>query len=199
MKELEKEIARRIDQYENPKKIAFSRRYPVLKKPIIFLHQIGRHVRYFLDPHVRYEKRGDFFPHVIARHQSVLRRKLGTSDPRLQEQKIINLKQAVKKLDGIVIKPDHIFSFWKIVGKPRYKDGYVDGMLLSHGRVIEGIGGGLCQLSNFLHWIFLHTSAEVLERYHHSHDVFPDSGRMLPFGSGATLLYNFVDLRIKNV
>jgi vancomycin resistance protein VanW len=38
-----------------------------------------------------------------------------------------------------------------------------------------------------------------MERYHHSMDVFPDSGRILPFGGGATILYNFIDLKIKNI
>ena len=65
--------------------------------------------------------------------------------------------------------------------------------------VIEGIGGGLCQLSNFLYWIFLHTPIETIERYHHSMDVFPDSGRILPFGGGATVFYNFIDVKVRNV
>lgn len=72
-------------------------------------------------------------------------------------------------------------------------------MLLSNGRVVRGLGGGLCQLSNFLYWIFLHAPTEIVERYHHSKDVFPDSHRTLPFGAGATILYNFVDLKVKNI
>jgi len=72
-------------------------------------------------------------------------------------------------------------------------------MLLSNSHVIEGLGGGLCQLSNFLYWIFLHTPTKTIERYHHSTDVFPDSARTLPFGSGATILYNFIDLKVKNI
>jgi vancomycin resistance protein VanW len=71
-------------------------------------------------------------------------------------------------------------------------------MLLANGAVIPGLGGGLCQLSNFLYWIFLHTSMKTIERYHHSMDVFPDSGRTLPFGGGATILYNFIDLKLEN-
>ena len=126
----------------------------------------------------------------------MLRRKLGDSDPRLQEQKITNLKQAVKNLNGVVILPGKFFSLWSIVGEPSAKNGYVNGMLLSGGKVIEGMGGGLCQLSNFLFWIFLHVPSEVVQRYHHSIDVFPDSGRVLPFGSGATILYNFIDCEL---
>lgn len=198
MMKIEKEIAKRIYNYENPKRIALSRKYPFLKKPIIFLRHKVRDVQNFFDFRIKYERKNDFFDCVVARHQSILRRRLGDSDPKLQEQKIVNLKQAIQRLNGVIIKPNHVFSLWKIIGKPKYENGYVDGMLLSNGKVIEGIGGGLCQLSNFLYWIFLHVPIETVERYHHSMDVFPDSGRTLPFGGGATILYNFIDLKVKN-
>lgn len=198
MMKTEKEIAEHIYNYENPKRIALSKKYPFLKKPIIFLRHKARSIQNFFDFRIKYERRNDFFDYVVARHQSVLRRRLGDSDPKLQEQKIINLKQAIQRLNGVVIESNHIFSLWKIIGKPKYENGYVDGMLLSNGKVIEGIGGGLCQLSNFLYWIFLHAPIETVERHHHSMDVFPDSGRTLPFGSGATILYNFIDLKVKN-
>ncbi|HEX3078496.1 MAG TPA: VanW family protein, partial [Lachnospiraceae bacterium] len=61
-----------------------------------------------------------------------------------------------------------------------------------------GIGGGLCQLSNLIYWITLHTPLTVIERYRHSYDVFPDSNRNQPFGSGATCVYNYRDLMIRN-
>ncbi|PIR03979.1 MAG: vancomycin resistance protein [Candidatus Magasanikbacteria bacterium CG11_big_fil_rev_8_21_14_0_20_39_34] len=198
MKEIEKKIREYICAYEGPKRMALSRRYPFLRGPIIFFRHFLRNIQNFFDQNIQYRREKSFFECVVARHQSVLRRKLGQSNPRLQEQKITNLKHAIDKLNGIVIEPNHIFSFWDIVGKPRYKDGYVDGMLLSNGEVVEGIGGGLCQLSNFLYWIFLHTSTEIVERHHHSKDVFPDSGRVLPFGGGATILYNFIDLQVRN-
>jgi len=199
MNKLGNEIAEHIYNYENPKKIALSKKYPGLKKPIIFFRHLIRNIQNFFDFRIKYKRKNDFFDCIVARHQSVLRRKLGESDPKLQEKKIVNLKQAVKRLNGATIQPNDIFSLWKIIGKPKYKNGYIDGMLLSNGKVIKGIGGGLCQLSNFLYWIFLHTPIETIERYHHSIDVFPDSSRTLPFGGGATILYNFIDLKIKNI
>ncbi len=199
MVKIEKEIAERIYHYEHPKRIALSRKYPFLKKPIIFLRQTIRNIQNFFDLRMKIKRNNDFFDCVVARHQSVLRRRLGESNPKLQEQKIVNLRQATQRLNGIVIEPNHVFSLWKIIGKPKNKNGYVDGMLLSNGKVVEGIGGGLCQMSNFLYWMFLHAPTETVERYHHSMDVFPDSGRTLPFGGGATILYNFVDLKVKNI
>jgi vancomycin resistance protein VanW len=195
---IEKEIIKRLYYYEHPKRIAISKKYPPLKKPIIFLRHQLRNSQNLLDFRITTKKNSNFFPSVVARHQSVLRRKLGDSNPKLQEQKIINLQQALIQLQGIIIQPNKIFSLWQTIGKPEYKKGYVNGMLLSNGKVIEGLGGGLCQLSNFLYWIFLHAPVNIIERYHHSMDIFPDTDRTLPFGSGATILYNFIDLKIKN-
>ncbi|MFA7244979.1 MAG: VanW family protein [Candidatus Magasanikbacteria bacterium] len=196
---LKEKILLYIKTYESPTRVALSRKYPFLKSFIILVRHFFRNLQNFFNLNITYQKNDTYFSHVVARHQSLLRRKLGVSDPKLQEQKIQNLKQAIKKLDGIVIKPGKIFSFWQVVGQPKYKDGYVDGMLISNGNVIEGLGGGMCQLSNFLYWIFLHAPTEIMERHHHSKDVFPDSGRTLPFGSGATIFYNYLDLKVKNV
>lgn len=198
MEEIINEIEKLLYNYEKPKRKAFSSKYPFLIRPIIFFRQVLRNVHNFFSRNIYSHKENDFYAHIIARHQSILRRRLGNSDSKLQDQKIINLKQAIAKLNGIIIPPGKIFSFWNIVGKPSYKDGYVNGMLISNGKVVEGIGGGLCQLSNLLFWLFLHSPVEIIERHHHSMDIFPDSGRTLPFGSGATILYNFRDLRIKN-
>ena len=70
--------------------------------------------------------------------------------------------------------------------------------MLFHGKVQAGVGGGLCQLSNLIYWMTLHTPLTVTERYRHSYDVFPDAGRSQPFGSGATCFYNYLDLQILN-
>src|SRR5215212_3189154 len=92
-------------------------------------------------------------PFTCKRHQSLLKRKLGNSDPVLQENKIRNLEIACPTINGILIKPGQIFSFWKCLGEATAAKGYVVGMQLSRGEVREGIGGGLCQLANLLYWM----------------------------------------------
>lgn len=131
-------------------------------------------------------------------HKTPLIRELKDVDMRYQYNKIINLKIAVKKIDGILIKPGETFSYWKLVGRPTAKKGYVPGMVLYCGSYTTGIGGGLCQLSNLIYWMTLHTPLTIVERYRHSFDVFPDSNRTQPFGSGATCVYPYRDLMIKN-
>lgn len=138
------------------------------------------------------------FVHPCIRHQSLLLRKLGESDPRLQVNKITNLRLAATALNGVVIQPGETFSFWDRVGAPTRGRGFVVGMQLSQGEVVEGVGGGLCQMANLLYWMALHSPLEIVERHHHSFDPFPDENRTLPFGSGAGVFYNYVDLRFRN-
>lgn len=137
--------------------------------------------------------------YIVFKHSTPLIRKLQNVDMNFQYNKIINLKIAAKRLNKIVIKPKETFSYWKVIGKPTYKKGYKDGLVLCpNGSFTYGVGGGLCQMSNLIYWMALHTPLEVVERHRHSHDVFPDVNRTQPFGSGATCVYNYMDLQIYN-
>ncbi|WP_075618602.1 VanW family protein [Paenisporosarcina indica] len=137
-------------------------------------------------------------PNVIFKHKTPLLRQLKDIDMQMQYNKIINLKLAAKSLNSIIIQPGETFSYWRLIGSTSKRKGYVDGMILHYGKVQSGLGGGLCQLSNLIYWMTLHTPLTVTERYRHSYDVFPDSKRSQPFGSGATCAYNYLDLQIKN-
>ena len=144
-------------------------------------------------------KMSEKYPYVVAKHQTLLLRKLKDVDMKLQYNKIENLKIAIKKLNGIVIRPNESLSYWRLIGKPSYKKGYLDGLVLCYnGKFKAGVGGGLCQLSNLIYWLTLHTSLTVVERHRHSHDVFPDINRTQPFGTGATCSYPSLDLQIYN-
>lgn len=188
----------KVNLLSQPQRTALSLRFPILKTPLISIKRFGRNFSNFLTLKSATSKNWYFFPNVYFRHQSTLYKKLGDNNARLQKQKVTNLKLAAQKLNGLVIKPGQTFSLWQIIGNPTPKKGYVKGMLLADGKVIEGVGGGLCQMANLLYWMFLHMPIDIVEHHHHSLDVFPDSGRVLPFGSGATIYYNYVDLRIKN-
>lgn len=140
----------------------------------------------------------ELLPSTVFQHQSLLLRKLKDVDMWYQYNKITNLKIAVGELDGIILNPGETFSYWKHLGNTTKRKGYVDAMILHYGSFKPGTGGGLCQLSNLIYWMTLHTPLTVTERHRHSYDVFPDSNRTQPFGSGATCAYNYLDLQIKN-
>lgn len=158
-----------------------------------------RHIRWMQQANTFAKHRSkEQLPEHWFQHNSLLLRKLKSVEMYLQHNKIANLQIAINQLDGVVIQPGQTFSFWYLVGRTNKRKGYKEGLMLDNGQVKKGIGGGLCQLGNLIFWMALHTPLTIQERWRHSYDVFPDSNRTLPFGSGATLAYNYVDLQIKN-
>ncbi len=144
------------------------------------------------------EKQKTILEYKTFDHKTPLLRKLKDVDMWYQYNKVKNLRIASQKLDGLIIKPGETFSYWYTIGEPTKKKGYVEGMVLKSGTFGPGVGGGMCQMSNLIFWMTLHTPLTVIERHRHGYDVFPDSNRTQPFGSGATCYYPHVDLMIRN-
>ena len=144
------------------------------------------------------ERQGERLPCIQSAHATPLLRHLRGDQMEWQRNKVVNLKLAVARLDGLILHPGETFSYWKLIGKPTRQKGYREGMVLFLGQIGSDVGGGLCQLSNLIFWMTLHTPLTVVERYRHSHDVFPDADRTQPFGSGATCAYPHRDLMIRN-
>ncbi|WP_366923107.1 VanW family protein [Metallumcola ferriviriculae] len=153
---------------------------------------------YFGSKNYAQKRETDLLPLTVFTHQTPLIRKLRNVDMQLQYNKIKNLKLAVSNINGIIIEPGEAFSYWRLIGKPTRAKGYLEGMVLFYGTFTPGVGGGLCQLSNLIYWMTLHTPLTITERHRHSFDVFPDVNRSQPFGSGATCFYNYLDLQIRN-
>jgi vancomycin resistance protein VanW len=137
-------------------------------------------------------------PVRVKAHRSLLLRQLGDSEMYLQHNKVTNLRLAAARLDGVQIRPGETFSFNKLVGNCTRRRGYVEGMRLSNGEAVPGVGGGICQLANLLYWMAMHSALTVTERSEHSFDPFPDNGRVLPWGTGCSIVYNYVDLQLRN-
>lgn len=137
-------------------------------------------------------------PNIVKSHSSILIRKLHGVDIKLQKNKVTNIVLACGKVNGIVINPGEIFSFWKTIGKIDKKNGYKKGLVISKKGFMEGYGGGLCQMANMIHWLVLNSPLDVIELHHHSDALFPDERRRVPFGTGTSVLYNNIDYRFKN-
>ena len=146
----------------------------------------------------RLDRATDDFEHHVADHRSPIFRELAGVDRRLQENKAVNLAIAAERLDGGVLRPGQRMSFWRLVGRPSYRRGFKDGLVLRQGQVDEAVGGGMCQMTNLLYWMTVHSPLSVVERWRHTYDVFPDNGRTQPFGSGATCSWPVLDLQIEN-
>ena len=57
----------------------------------------------------------------------------------------------------------------------------------------------MCQFTNLIHWMVMHSPLEITEHHHHDgFDLFPDFNRQVPFGTGTSIVYNYLDYRFKN-
>ncbi len=161
---------------------------------------LKRHLKDFIHK-IRFarERTTDNLPVVIYRHNSLIRRRLGNVNMQLQENKATNLALAVENIDGLLIRPGETFSVWKQIGRTTERKGYKEGLVIAKGAPGQGIGGGLCQLSNLIHWMVLHSDLTIAEHHHHDAlDLFPDYGRQIPFGTGTSISYNYIDYRVRN-
>lgn len=143
-------------------------------------------------------KSNDKLPVIVKGHSSILLRKLNGVDMELQKNKVTNIQIACDKINGLVIKPGETFSFWKMLGEPTEKNGFKSGMVIKGSSVSSGVGGGLCQMANMIHWLVLNSPLDVVELHHHSDALFPDERRRVPFGTGTSVYYNNIDYRFKN-
>ena len=138
------------------------------------------------------------FEYIWKGDTKLLLRKLHGVDMQLQKNKVKNLELASKKIDGLIVNPGEEFSFWNLVGNATRRKGYLEGLVISNSQMKKGVGGGLCQMANMIHWLVLHTPLTVTELHHHSDALFPDEKRRVPFGTGTSISYKALDYRFKN-
>lgn len=158
-----------------------------------------RHIRNFLSSEkIAKEKSDKVLPYSVFSQQSELIKKGKGIDPETQYNKAHNIDVAGSYINRIVIRPGQTFSFWQTVGAINEKRGYKKGRVIEGGRLITGVGGGLCNLGNVIHLLILHSPLDVTEVHYHSDALAPDHGRRVPMSAGTSVNYNRIDFRFKN-
>lgn len=114
------------------------------------------------------------------------------------ENKRHNIQTGVNALNGIIISPNQLFSFWKIIRQPSAQNGYKISRNLINGTLREDYGGGLCQLSGIIFHLSLIAGLQITERHPHSIDIYEEHERFCPLGADATVVYGYKDLRAQN-
>lgn len=104
-----------------------------------------------------------------------------------------NLQIACQKMNGKVVLTGEIFSYNQTLGPRTVAAGYKNGKIYSGGEVVDGIGGGICQISSTLYNAVLLANLEVVERRNHQ---FVTS--YVPAGRDATVVYGVTDFKFKN-
>ena len=104
-----------------------------------------------------------------------------------------NLILAANKINGTVLMPGETFSYNKIVGARTIQAGYKEAPIYVEGKVENGLGGGICQITTTLYNAVLYANLEVLERSNH---------QFVPSYAGAsrdaTVVYGAIDFKFKN-
>lgn len=104
-----------------------------------------------------------------------------------------NLRLAASRLDGMVLMPGEVFDFNGVVGPRDEAHGYKVATVIAQGELVDGIGGGTCQVSGTLHAAAFFAGLEIVERYPHSR---PSS--YIPLGLDATVSYPNITYRLRN-
>lgn len=104
-----------------------------------------------------------------------------------------NLRLAASKLDGTVLLPGETFDFNEVVGPRDEANGYKVATVIADGELVDGIGGGTCQISGTLHGAAFFAGLEIVERYPHTR---PSS--YIKVGMDATVVYPTINFRVKN-
>jgi vancomycin resistance protein YoaR len=104
-----------------------------------------------------------------------------------------NLRLAASKLDGTVLLPGEVFDFNDVVGPRDEANGYKVAKVIAEGELVDGIGGGTCQISGTLHGAAFFAGLSIVERYPHTR---PSS--YIKMGLDATVVYPTINFRLKN-
>ena len=76
----------------------------------------------------------DSLRNLVFSHSSNMIKRAKGVDLRLQENKAENIRLACKKLNGLMIQPGEVFSFWRTVGKTSRRNGYKEGRVIQNNR-----------------------------------------------------------------
>lgn len=104
-----------------------------------------------------------------------------------------NLELSSKKVNGTIVLPGETFSYNKIVGARTISAGYKEAAIYSGGKVVQGVGGGICQLSSTLYNAVLYANLEITSRTNHR---FLTS--YVQAGRDATVSWGTIDFCFKN-
>lgn len=152
--------------------------------------------RYFNEQKTQYLYSKNYTSENIGEHKIEFRQIIKSGD--FHQNKIHNLKIVGNKIDNLIINPNEVFSFWKLIGKPSEKNNFKEGRNLIKNNISSDFGGGICQFSSILYFLALKSGLKIIERFPHSIDIYKEHERFTPLGSDCTVVYGYKDLQIQN-
>ena len=104
-----------------------------------------------------------------------------------------NLLLASNKINGTVVMPGEVFSYNTVVGERTIAAGYKEAPIYVSGEVVDGLGGGICQVTSTLYNAVVYANLEIVERSNHQ---FVPS--YVTASRDATVVYGSIDFKFKN-
>ncbi|GKU76779.1 VanW family protein [Paenibacillus sp. L3-i20] len=104
-----------------------------------------------------------------------------------------NISVTAQTLHDSYLKPGETFSYSKLIAKTEKNHTYKEAPVILNGRLVPGIGGGICQVSSTLYQAVLRSGLEIVERRNHSLPV-----AYLPVGLDATYATDAIDFKFSN-
>ncbi len=116
-----------------------------------------------------------------------------TSFLQAEDGRTHNVVSAAKTIDDMMLKPGDEFDYDKVIAETEKKYGFKEAPVIYNGKLVPGIGGGICQVSSTLYNAVLRTGLEIVERRNHSLPV-----SYLPLGLDATFSQGYINFKFKN-
>lgn len=110
-----------------------------------------------------------------------------------QADRAHNIATAAARLDGVVVLPSQVLSFNRLVGHRTIENGFKKGWEIFKGEMVQGVGGGTCQVASTLHAAAYLAGFDIVERSPHSRP-----SAYIPLGLDATVVDGLVDLKLRN-
>ncbi|WP_334072120.1 MULTISPECIES: VanW family protein [Paenibacillus] len=107
--------------------------------------------------------------------------------------RVHNVDAAARALDGLVLPPDGVFDYAAIVRAAEEQYGFREAPVIFGGRLVPGVGGGICQVSSTLYNAAVRAGLDIVERRNHSVPV-----RYIPLGQDATFAEGHINFRFRN-
>ena len=143
----------------------------------------------FIQPEI---KSKDIYPKLFKDTLATYHTSFNTSNQNNANRKA-NMLIACSKINGIIIAPDKTFSFNDVVGPRTEKEGYKIAKVYVGGRIVDGVGGGICQVSTTLYNSLLLSDLKIIDRTNHMFTV-----GYVPLGRDAAVAYDSVDIKFEN-
>ena len=125
------------------------------------------------------------FPNLLSQYS--------TSYSTRDQKRTTNLRLAANKINGTVLMPGETFSYTKVVGERTIAAGYQEAPIYVSGKVVDGLGGGICQITTTLYNAVVYANLDIVERS--NHQFVPSYA---PASRDATVVYGSIDFKFKN-